>query len=274
MEDLIMSSKKLLKIFLNKFSGLLILILLALIAFIVKGDFKSVLGLLNTYKIILIPFLVLIIIVRNRAKIKGFIGEKSVSRNLSKLNKEKFKIINNIMLNVGEETTQIDHLVVSNYGLFIIETKNYSGWILGNEYDNYWTQVIYKRKEKLYNPIRQNYRHIKALQEILKNYPNLIFHPIVAFTKRADLKVQTSADVVYTSDLTSTINKYCTIETISDVQKEEIYNKLMSLNVDSRSNRKKHIDSISVRKAQGQDTINRDVCPKCGSALVLRKGLC
>jgi len=54
--------------------------------------------------------------------------------------------------------------VVSNYGIFVIETKNYKGWIIGNEFDDYWTQVIFKRKEKLYNPIKQNYGHIQALK--------------------------------------------------------------------------------------------------------------
>lgn len=56
----------------------------------------------------------------------------------------------------------IDHVVISKYGVFVIETKNYRGWIIGNEKSEYWTQVIYKRKERLYNPIKQNYGHIKA----------------------------------------------------------------------------------------------------------------
>lgn len=75
----------------------------------------------------------------------------------------KYKVLNNITLQTDGRTTQIDHVVVSNLGLFVIETKNYKGWIIGDEYSEYWTQVIYKRKEKLYNHIRQNYGHLMAL---------------------------------------------------------------------------------------------------------------
>ena len=59
-------------------------------------------------------------------KIKGFLGEKSVAFLLSGLDKTKYKLINNIMLQVGNKTTQIDHVIVSNYGIFVIETKNYT----------------------------------------------------------------------------------------------------------------------------------------------------
>jgi len=70
-------------------------------------------------------------------RIKGFFGEKSVSFFLSRLDETKYMVINDIMLQVGSKTTQIDHVVVSNYGVFVIETKNYKGWIIGNEFDEY-----------------------------------------------------------------------------------------------------------------------------------------
>jgi hypothetical protein len=88
------------------------------------------------------------------------------------------------MLQVGNKTTQIDHIVVSNYGIFVIETKNYKGWIMGNEYDEYWRQVIYKRKEKLYNPIKQNYGHILALKGVLKNFSDLNY---ISYMRRKQL---------------------------------------------------------------------------------------
>lgn len=82
-----------------------------------------------------------------KPKIKGFLGEKVVSAILSRLNPQKYTVINDVMLNINGKTSQIDHVVVSNYGIFVIETKNYKGWILGDERSEYWTQVIYKRKE-------------------------------------------------------------------------------------------------------------------------------
>lgn len=71
-------------------------------------------------------------------KERGYFGEKSVAFFLSGLDKTKYKVINNIMLQVGNKTTQIDHVIVSNYGIFVIETKNYKGWIIGNEFDDNW----------------------------------------------------------------------------------------------------------------------------------------
>ena len=102
------------------------------------------------------------------------------------------------MLQAVDNTTQIDHVVVSNYGIFVIETKNYKGWICGNEFDDYWTQVIYKMKEKLRNPIMQNYGHTQVLKSVLHEYPNINYVPIVVFTTKADIKVKLKATVVYT----------------------------------------------------------------------------
>lgn len=84
-----------------------------------------------------------------KPKIKGFMGEKTVSAILSMLDKEKYMLINDVMVEYNGKTSQIDHVVISNYGVFVIETKNYKGWIYGDEYSQYWTQVIFKRKEKL-----------------------------------------------------------------------------------------------------------------------------
>lgn len=204
-------------------------------------------------------------------KIKGFFGEKSVSLILSKLDKLKYMVINNIMLQMENITTQIDHVVVSNYGIFVIETKNYNGWIIGNEYDDYWKQIIYKRKEKLHNPIKQNYGHIQALKEILKDFPDINYISIVTFTTKADLKVTAKTDVVYTINLLKTIKKYNT-ETMTDSIKEQIYAKLTSLNIDSKENRKSHVEQIHNKLTGDEEKIRNNICPKCGGTLVLRNG--
>jgi hypothetical protein len=103
-----------------------------------------------------------------RPKIKGAIGEKSVSFFLARLDPKKYKVLNNLLIKVGSKTVQIDHVVVSNYGIFVIETKNYQGWIYGKEYDEYWTQVIYKRKEKKNFTIRLG--KIMVTSKRLKKY--------------------------------------------------------------------------------------------------------
>lgn len=156
--------------------------------------------------------MIAIIVILSSPKIKGFIGEKSVSYQLNKLDKEKYFVINDIVIpTTNGKTTQIDHIVISEYGIFVIETKNYRGWITGNEHDEYWRQTIYKRKEKLYNPIRQNFGHIKALEAALSDFGNLTFISIISFSIRADLKMKISssvAEVIYTVKLLKTIGKY------------------------------------------------------------------
>ena len=194
-------------------------------------------------------------------KIKGFFGEKSVAFFLSRLDPAKYKVINNIMLQTGRGTTQIDHVVVSNYGIFVIETKNYQGWILENEFDDYWTQVIYKRKEKLHNPIKQNYGHIQALKGILSEHSDVNYISIVAFTTKAVLKVKANTDVIYTVNLPKTIPKYCN-NTITDSVKEEIFEKLLSLNIDSRENRKVHVQAIHNNLADKHKKVYANTCPK------------
>ncbi|MDT8718757.1 NERD domain-containing protein [Clostridium sp. 19966] len=204
-------------------------------------------------------------------KIKGYFGEKTVAALLATLNKDEYKIINNIMLMTSRKTHQIDHLVVSDYGIFVIETKNYSGWITGNEQDEYWRQTIYKRKERLYNPIRQNYGHVMCLKEVLKDFPEINYIPIVIFTTKADLKVTAKSAVIYTVNLIKTIKKYDT-KTIKEDKKNEIYRKLLKLNIDNKDNRKAHVQSIHEKASQDKEKVQKDICPRCGGKLVLRNG--
>ena len=89
-------------------------------------------------------------------KIKGASGEAMVSWVLSHLPKEQYTVIHNVMLQTERGTSQVDHVVVSVYGIFVIEVKNYTGWISGTENSSQWTQTIYKTKNRFMNPIHQN----------------------------------------------------------------------------------------------------------------------
>ena len=159
---------------------------------------------------------------------KGLFGEKIVSTILKGLNPENYKIINNLNIKNGKETAQIDHLVVSNFGIFVIETKNLSGIIYGGESTNYWTQKFSNaHKEKFLNPIRQNDWHISVLKNILKKFKDILFIPIIVFLEDADLMVSTTTDVIYIYDLLKTISRYRS-EIIADDIKDEIYNFLIT----------------------------------------------
>ena len=204
-------------------------------------------------------------------KILGILGERTIARFLSKLDPKKYKIINNLMVGTKGNTTQIDHLAISNFGIFIIESKNYYGWIFGNDYSDYWLQSIYKFKQKIINPIKQNYGHMKVIKNLLMDYPNIPYYSIVVFTKRSILNVNTMPDVIYNTDLLKTIKKY-RYENISDDIRDKIYNKLKSLNIKDRKSRKEHNRKVQEKINDYSNKIKNNICPKCGGLLVLREG--
>lgn len=221
--------------------------------------------------IVILLFLFILFIGLFRTRIKGKIGEKTIATVLSFLNKSQYKVINNIVLKTGKKTSQIDHLVISDFGIFVIETKNYKGWILGNEHSNYWTQVIYKRRERLYNPIKQNLGHIKALKNCLVDYPNLKYVSIVVFLSKATLKVHTTTPVVYSHQLRKTIKRYSD-RNLTATEKEAIFKKITSNNLIDTYDKRKHVQSIKQRIKKREQSIREHKCPQCGSNLVKRSG--
>ncbi|RIJ64838.1 NERD domain-containing protein [Rummeliibacillus sp. TYF005] len=89
----------------------------------------------------------------------------------------------------GEGLTEIDILFIHENGLYVIESKNYSGWIYGREKDYKWTQVFKNGKKfKFYNPVKQNRTHVNALQKLLSNLPTDIFSSLIIFSDRCTLK--------------------------------------------------------------------------------------
>ncbi|MFD2938556.1 nuclease-related domain-containing protein [Flavobacterium notoginsengisoli] len=206
-----------------------------------------------------------------KVKIKGIIGEKTVSLILNLLDKSDYKIINNILLKSGEFTTQIDHVVISSFGIFVIETKNYKGWIIGYENSEYWTQVLYKYKKKFYNPIRQNSGHIRALKSCLKEYPDLEYKSIIVFSTKAEIKIDTKIDVINVYNLTRTIKNYSTIN-LSQTDKDNVFQKINAANLIDSFSRRKHVSSIKQRMIHREKTIQEKKCPRCGNNLAVRKG--
>jgi uncharacterized integral membrane protein len=101
---------------------------------------------------------------------KGDKGESAVINTLDKCLTDNDVLLNNIMFRDKNVTYQIDHLVVSIYGLCFIETKNFSGRLYCNLNHQYWTQVLAfgNRKEKVFNPILQSKLHQKHLMNLLK----------------------------------------------------------------------------------------------------------
>lgn len=112
--------------------------------------------------------------------VKGAIGECIVHLfGKLLLDKKTYHLIRDVTFPTEDGTTQIDHIIVSKYGIFVVETKNYAGWIFGDEFSPQWTQTIYKKKSRFQNPLRQNFKHVKTLCSILNLEEEKIFSVIV-----------------------------------------------------------------------------------------------
>lgn len=210
------------------------------------------------------------------SKVKGFLGEFQVRVFLLLLKRKGYLVIHNLKIpNVSGKTvtTEIDHVVISRYGIFVIETKNHGGMIFGKEDEYYWTQKFRnKHKEKIYNPIRQNQGHINSLKALLPEYSERSIISIVAFTRRAKLiKVEATSSVVYVTQVNRTIRNHRT-PVLSDADVQKIYQRLERSNVKGLGSKKQHVQSIRDAVAERSRQVDAGICPRCGGQLVERNG--
>ena len=202
-------------------------------------------------------------------KIIGKVGEHNVSQYLNKLPKKDYAVLNNVMLidDIGK-SHQIDHIVFSKYGIFVIETKNFQGLIKGDSYQKQWVQFLGKNQNNFYNPIHQNYGHIKVLERIL-NIPERKFIPIVCFSNEARLEVKNNNSVINMrniNDKISEYNKQIIEENINELK--IIIEKTSSIGISS----KEHVSSIKANLKENEENIKNNICPKCGGKLIKRIG--
>jgi hypothetical protein len=155
-------------------------------------------------------------------------GEQEVADTLSReLSYKDYFIFNNLILpSENNGSTQIDHIVVSRFGIFVIESKDYKGWIFGDKDEQQWTQSLPggKNKFQFQNPIHQNYAHIMALKTLM---PFAVdnFYSIVVFSSQSEIKTAPIENVVHLSQLIGCIKKY-TQEKLSENDIQLIIGKL------------------------------------------------
>ena len=215
-------------------------------------------------------------IVRRLVVSAGDVGEHAVARKLRWLPSDQYFVINDLMFTRGNgNTTQIDHVVVSPYRIFVIETKNIYGYIHGSDNSKLWRSCWRNRDLAFDNPVLQNEAHIKALAEQLK-ISNDKFMSIVAFSPNADL--QTSVNdtyVVYWSQVRKLIRRYK--EPIMTVEEaEKIYDYLSAINITDKEERKQHAARAKINRnnyeIRSQEAVENGRCPRCGGTLVRRNG--
>ncbi|MBO8436467.1 MAG: NERD domain-containing protein [Spirochaetes bacterium] len=176
-------------------------------------------------------------------------------------------------------TSQIDELIIAPSGIYVIEMKNYKGWIFGNENNQYWTQVLYKgtregsTKNRLYNPIRQNASHISCLRKNLKWYKGPI-HSLIVFSDEAEFKDVTfnslGVYVLYESNLNRKIREIDSVYkgSLSENEINDIRTKLLQLSYGTDSTH--HVEKIYQRLAEKEERLEKGLCPRCGAPLVVR----
>ncbi|MBE0369664.1 nuclease-related domain-containing protein [Pseudoalteromonas aurantia] len=215
----------------------------------------------------LVPIFIFAVIIKS-AWFKGVLGEWQVNLLIKFfLDKNEYHLIKNVTLPTEDGSTQIDQIIVSKYGIFVVETKNMKGWIYGSENQKQWTQQIFKHKSKFQNPLNQNYKHVKTLETCLsaKNYS--IFSVIifigdsifktkmpdnVRFARGGIEYIKSKRDIAFSEDEVADI-----IEKIENGRLERSF----------KTNRQhvKHVRKIIEEKSDTK------YCSRCNSDMVLRK---
>lgn len=226
-------------------------------------------------------------------------GEKLTERELKlvQLFGRKGRVLRNVYLpkeNGG--TSEVDVIFISQKGIFIFESKNYSGWIFGDEKSRNWTVMLpNKQKSQFYNPIMQNRTHLKWMKEYVSE--EIPLFSIIVFSERCELKKVT----VFSDDIRviKRDRTYATVrdiwdrnpDALSDEVVENLYGKLKELTQVDQAVKTAHVESIKekfqrpeiparseadseqrfvVPSQESKENVNNLICPKCGSKLVLR----
>lgn len=181
------------------------------------------------------------------------------------LDKHEYRAIHNVTLPTPDGTTQIDHVFVSRYGIFVVETKNFTGWIFGDERQARWTQKIYRKTYKFQNPLRQNFKHIKALESLL-NLPAENFHSVIVFMGGSTFKTPMPDNVTYASGYVRYIKSKRRV-LLSQSEVDLAAQAIQSGRLEpSWATARQHIRNVKARR----DTDASRLCPRCGSPMVLR----
>tara|TARA_R110001599_G_scaffold242929_3_gene442701 strand:- start:484 stop:1269 length:786 start_codon:yes stop_codon:yes gene_type:complete len=219
----------------------------------------------------LIPIFIFAIVIKS-AWFKGVLGEWQVNLLIKFfLDKNDYHLIKNVTLPTEDGTTQIDHIIVSKYGIFVVETKNMKGWIFGSENLKQWTQQIFKHKLKFQNPLHQNYKHVKTLDDLLfigSNAKNNCIFSVIIFIGDSTFKTKMPENVRFARGGIEYIkSKTDIVLNIGEVTYiiEKIESGRLERSFKTNRQHTKHVKEIIEKKSDMKS------CLKCGAEMVLRK---
>lgn len=148
-------------------------------------------------------------------KLQGERGESIVRRQLARLDSNSYVVLNNYCFEYENHTTQIDHLILSVYGIFVIETKNYSGKLEINIESSEWTYYrvnansgkVSDKGIKVINPYKQNDYHINLLSRILGVEKSKFANMVVLADKNITLNEGTEDYILWYDELITYIQR-------------------------------------------------------------------
>jgi hypothetical protein len=224
--------------------------------------------------------------------IKGKAGEGVVNLAAKlRLDPHVYHLLKDVTIPSKTGTTQIDHVIVSKFGLFVIETKNYKGWIFADAKDAKWTQVNFKQKHRFQNPLRQNYAHICALSDLL-GLPKDKIIGVVCFMGDAKFKTGVPEGVYLEGRYINYIESFRTVLFSEDEVADLIQRIESGRHERGFKTNRKHVKQLKTQKIETAVTdrsysstaekncsvLNHSdlispvskLCPACGAAMVLR----
>ena len=221
---------------------------------------------------------------------KGLLGEFYTYKYLNSLGGYKRYLFNVYIPKDNGETTELDVVLLHESGIYVLESKNYSGWIFGTETQQYWTQTLpagrgRTEKNRFYNPILQNKGHLKWIQAFLED-PTLPFYSYIVFSDRCTLK-----NITLTSGKHYVVNRYNLLAAIQqNVAKvgtnlspdkiDILFQKLYPLTQIDEAKKIMHIRNVQQKQQTNISPVSsappatavplKTICPHCGGKLVMR----
>lgn len=274
-------------------------------------DWNLIIGILCG---LILALLILIAVLRwrqGRAERKGRRGERVVAKELKSLRRRDYVVLNDILLPASQgRTSQIDHIVVSTRGIFVVETKSLAGRIVGSEHSQYWTQHFSSQSRQIYNPLLQNAAHIRVLRRLLKDIDPGLFISVVVFTEAWRMEIKADEIVIPRRILPDRhiprtfipserrkrrwwrpgaevrLDESCVILSIDEVTEEmerrkrviprsslaEIAEKIKETSLSDHRDRGVHKEYAKETSRNISREIRQGNCPRCGGRLQIRKG--
>lgn len=199
----------------------------------------------------------------------GARGERKVNSSLKRnLDQNEYRVIKDLTLPAGNGTTQIDHVIISRYGVFIVETKNLRGWIFGAADQMRWTQTIYRKKFSFQNPVHQNFKHAQVVQELLNIGPHQV-HNVVVFVGSAVPKTPMPPNVIWGARHLIEYIHSKRIVVIEESNLDSYAQSLLDIQLPPGfRTRRAHIRHVKNHLASRRKDASK--CPRCGAGLVVR----